>query len=827
MLTSEAISPDKVQAIGRTIGSMTLGSVQSVRWQEQDLLILAERGSLVIRVLPRGMIRIKLFPGTAGAEAIFSMQSTVAIVPQGNPEGLLSEVQLREEGDKYTLSTSEVLLSIGKQDGGISFMSHSRQFITDQAPLAWDESMEVTGLFTVGKSAHFYGLGEKTGALDKKGERYEMWNSDVYAPHVPEIEALYQSIPLLVVHEDDYTYGLFLDNPGRTFFDMRSNSDSLLMQTETGSMDYYFIPGPDMKSVVSRYTTLTGRMELPPHWALGYHQSRYSYMSQEEVLELARTFREKQIPCDVIYLDIHYMDGYRVFTFDPQRFPDPKGMIAELKSLGIRIVPIVDPGVKLDMNYPVFKEGTAHGYFCVKPDGQPFVGPVWPGMSVFPDFTEDEAAEWWGDLHRFYTEMGIEGIWNDMNEPAVFNPSMTMDLDTMHSNNGNPVNHGEIHNLYGLLMSKSTAEGMKRNLNGHRPFVLTRAGYAGIQRYAAVWTGDNRSFWEHMAMSIPMVLNLGLSGIAFAGPDIGGFAHHTSGELLVRWTQMGSLFPYCRNHSELRSIRQEPWCFGPEVEEICREYIGLRYRLLPLIYSLFREAAETGLPVIRPLVLEYPDDSHVTNLCDQFLLGEQLLAAPVYRPGTTCRAVYLPAGTWIDYWSGQSYEGGQHILADAPLERLPLYVKAGAIVPHQPVVESTIPEAQTELTAQRELTIDMYCSGKESTGRFELYEDDGLTLEYEEGEGAYNLHRILLEESEGTVRVYIHTLHTAYASPRELWRIRFKHLPGKPEDISIKLADENNSFPASGDLKSYYDEAEQELTVWIPRPVENLELRLN
>lgn len=822
MLTSEAISPDKVQAIGRTIGSRTLGRIQSVRRQEQDLIINAENGSLVIRILPRGMIRFKLFPGAVGEDVVLSMKSTVAVVAQENSGEMLPElpeIQLMEEGDRYILSTSEVILSIGKQDGGISFMSGSRQFIADQAPLAWDESLAVTGLFTEGKSAHFYGLGEKTGALDKQGERYEMWNSDVYAPHVPEIEALYQSIPLLVVHEEDYTYGLFLDNPGRTFFDMRSNTDSFLMQTETGSMDYYFIPGPDMKGVVSRYTTLTGRMELPPHWALGYHQSRYSYMSQEEVLELARTFRAKQIPCDVIYLDIHYMEGYRVFTFDPERFPDPKGMIAELKKLGIRIVPIVDPGVKLDMNYPVFKEGAANGYFCVKPDGQPFVGPVWPGMSVFPDFTEDRASEWWGDLHRFYTEMGIEGIWNDMNEPAVFNPSMTMDLDTMHGNNGEPVSHGEIHNLYGLLMSKATAEGMKRNLNGHRPFVLTRAGYAGIQRYAAVWTGDNRSFWEHMAMSMPMVLNLGLSGVAFAGPDIGGFAHHTSGELLVRWTQMGALFPYCRNHSELRSIRQEPWCFGPEVEEICREYIGLRYRLLPLIYSVFREAAETGLPVIRPLVLEYPEDPNVANLCDQFLLGEQLLAAPVYRPGTTCRAVYLPAGAWIDYWSGQRYEGGRHILAEAPLERLPLYVKAGAIVPHQPVA------ASTALEAHRELTIDVYCSGSESTGHFELYEDDGLTLDY--GNGAYNLHRILLEESAGSVSLYIHVLHAGYDSKHDSWRLRFKHLPGKPKDIHVKHAAEHGSILAAVDLKSYYDEAEQELTIWIARPEEDLELLLN
>ncbi|MCR2806782.1 glycoside hydrolase family 31 protein [Paenibacillus soyae] len=808
MLTSEAISPDKVVEKKGTYGAHSLGAATGMSRHEGGMTVTAEHGCLAVRVVRHGLIRVKLFVG-AGAEAPgLDMGTTVAVVESAEEE---TAFKLRESKEAYFLETEAVSAIVDKSDCSIRFVDRSGRVVAHQRGMLWNEKNAVTGLFAASSQVRYYGLGEKTGSLDKKGERYEMWNSDVYAPHVPEIEALYQSIPLLIAHEPAAAYGVFLDNPGRTFFDMRSEEDGYLIQTETGSFDYYFIYGPQLKDVVGSYTSLTGRMELPPQWALGYHQSRYSYMSQEEVLELARTFREKQIPCDVIYLDIHYMEGYRVFTFDPERFPDPKAMIAELKEMGIRIVPIVDPGVKLDLNYEVFRDGAANGYFCRKQDGEPFVGPVWPGQSVFPDFTEDRVAEWWGDLHKFYTEMGIEGAWNDMNEPAVFNDSKTMDTDTVHGNNGNPVTHGEVHNLYGLLMSKATFEGIGRHIGGNRPFVLTRAGYAGIQRYAAVWTGDNRSFWEHMAMAMPMVLNLGLSGVSFAGPDIGGFAHHCSGELLARWTQMGALFPYCRNHSELRSIRQEPWSFGPDIEAICREYIGLRYRLMPLIYSVFRESAETGLPVIRPLVLEYPDDPNVSNLCDQFLLGSQLLAAPIYRAGTDHRSVYLPAGVWHDYWTGERLEGGRHVLAYAPLERMPLYVKEGAIIPHAEVAQSTAELGGAD-AASDVLAFDLYASGS-SASAFEYYEDDGLTVGYREG--AYNLHRLGLEVEQGSIALHVETAHAGFDGARGSWRLTFKQLPFAPSAVE--------GLPSGEDAWRFNAEA-NELTVTTRRPVEELRL---
>jgi alpha-glucosidase len=809
VLTSEAISPDKVKT-KQEVEFISIGKAVAAEIRGDLVIVQGEKGTLALQNVSKGIVRVKLFIGEQLTESL-DMSTTVAIV-QKDPKQA-SDAGITESDTTFIWEIEDVRIEISKANGGVSFIENGK-VTAKHAPLQWDTNLGVIGVFQTSLKAHYYGLGEKTGFLDKRGERYEMWNTDVFAPHVQEIVALYQSIPFIIVHESTNTYGLFLDNPGRSHFDMRSDAEAITIQTETGDFDYYYISGPMLKDVVGRYTTLTGRMPLPPQWALGYHQSRYSYMNQEEVLELARTFREKNIPCDVIYLDIHYMDGYRVFTFDPVRFPNPKEMMAALKEMGIRVVPIVDPGVKVDGNYSIYTDGTKANYFCKNQEGVPFMGPVWPGISVFPDFTEDEVSQWWGDLHRFYTEMGIEGIWNDMNEPAVFNESKTMDVDTLHGNNGNPVTHGEVHNLYGLLMSKATSEGLKRNLDGHRPFVLTRAGYAGIQRYAAVWTGDNRSFWEHMALAMPMVLNLGLSGIPFSGSDIGGFAHHTSGELLARWTQMGALFPYCRNHSEQSSIRQEPWQFGPEVENICREYIELRYKWLPFLYSLFRESAETGLPIIRPLVLEFPEDPNVTNLCDQFLLGDSVIVAPVYRPNTDHRAVYLPAGTWYDYWTGEKYEGNRHILAYAPLEKLPLYVKVGMILPHHTdAVSSTLSEAPEEL----QLTV--YCSGS-ANGEFELYEDDGVTFAYEQGE--FNAFNILMEETEAGLSLEINPTNLGFESNWKTWTIQFKHLPLKNYDIEDYPVASNKNELKRLDNGWYYETETGELTIKLSSPIEKL-----
>ncbi|MFD1775051.1 glycoside hydrolase family 31 protein [Paenibacillus rhizophilus] len=815
MLTSEQISPGKLHTDYAASFTLTLGCVNHIEQEAGLVIFTCDNGKLAVSKAHAGAVRIRLFAGAAPDEMV-SMKMTPAIMERKSASGAAeTELLVADAGSAYLIETDEMMVEVVKLDASLRFTDKSGRILARNPMMAWNEYKSAIALFRASENVHYYGLGEKTGYLDKRGERYEMWNSDNYAPHVPEIEALYQSIPFLIVNEPESACGIFLDNPGRSVFDMRTSGQAFTIQAETGGLDYYFIPGPQIKDVVKKYTALTGRIQLPPQWSIGYHQSRYSYMDQEEVLEMARTFREKEIPCDVIHLDIHYMDGYRVFTFDPVRFPDPKGMIAELKKLGIRIVPIIDPGVKLDPEYGVYQEGTASELFCMKPDGSPFVGPVWPGPSVFPDFSDAKAREWWGDLHRFFTEMGIEGIWNDMNEPSVFNENKTIDPDALHKNNGNPVTHGEIHNLYGMLMSKATAEGMTRNLDGRRPFVLSRAGYAGIQRYAAVWTGDNRSFWEHMALAMPMVLNLGLSGVSFSGPDIGGFGHHTTGELLARWTQMGALFPFCRNHSMLETVRQEPWSFGPEIEDICREYIRLRYSLMPLLYSVFREAAETGMPIIRPLLLEYPEDPNVANLCDQFLLGDQLLAAPVYRPDTFHRVVYLPEGNWFDYRTGEKLEGGRHVMAHAPLDTLPLYVKEGAIISRTAAAESTIFERSTELF------LDIY-TPENGEGAFDLYDDDGTTFDYKDK--AYNLYRLRVEGAEGTVRLGVHPEWTGYDGGWKKWTVTFKHLQLAGCCLEYGKEAANREELEALTEGWHFDSDAGELTVVLNQPLEDVEL---
>ncbi|ANF98636.1 alpha-glucosidase [Paenibacillus bovis] len=751
--TSAAIHPDKAdhQMIQEVWSSF--GQLQN--WKEQDGVYLCQgqMAGAALVFLSEAEFRFKVF-GTDGID----LSTTIAVLPQERK--IVPSIEENEQ--ELVFRTELITVTLDKQTFALIVEDQEGHEIARQATVSWTPRGAVNAQFSMPEDSHFYGLGEKSSFLDKRGERYTMWNTDVYAPHMPEIEALYESIPLLIHMHSHSSYGVFLDNPGRSDFDMRSYGVSYTIGCTTGAYDIYFIHGPEIKDVVSRYTALTGRIALPPKWALGYHQSRYSYMDQKEVMELAYSFRDKNIPCDVIYLDIHYMDEYRVFTFDKIRFPDPQGMIAKLKEMGIRIIPIVDPGVKQDPKYPIYREGVQEDHFCRRLEGDIYFGSVWPGISAFPDFTDTKTAQWWGDHHAFYTSLGIDGIWNDMNEPAVFNELKTMDPDVMHRNDGNPVTHEEVHNLYGMLMSKATYEGMKQHMDGRRPFVLTRAGYSGIQRYAAIWTGDNRSFWEHMAMAMPMILNMGLSGLPFAGPDIGGFAHHASGQLLVRWTQMGVFFPYCRNHSSIGTVRQEPWSFGEQLEGIIREYISLRYRWMPHLYNLFYESSQTGMPILRPVLLEYPRDPKVTNLCDQFLVGPDVMVAPVYRPDTDYRTVYLPEGTWYDYWTGAKQAGGQTVLAHAPLEVMPIYVRGGAIVAEGELRQHAADDRVDDV-------VHFHIYGAQATDSFHaeytLYEDDGETFAHENGH--YSRLHVEARGSDGALTLSLRYLEDGYRVKRQ------------------------------------------------------------
>ncbi|HEX8284789.1 MAG TPA: TIM-barrel domain-containing protein [Pyrinomonadaceae bacterium] len=600
----------------------------------------------------------------------------------------------------------------------------------------------------------YYGLGEKAGAtISRDTQQFVMWNTDTYG-YPRGLDPIYQSVGFYTAlrqTEDPRArltamplgakpwplrgtaYGLFLDNTARTYFDMgKTDPSRVTFGAAGGELNYYVFTGGGEhtpREVLGDYTRLTGRTPLPPLWALGNQQSRWSYYPEARVREVARGFRESRIPADVIYLDIDYMDGFRVFTWNRERFPDPSKMIADLRAEGFRVVLIIDPGIKVDPSYPAYKEGQAGGHFVKTAAGEELHASVWPGVCAFPDFTDPKSREWFGSLYKQNLDEGVAGFWNDMNEPGVFlsdetpkpdvyhHPMKTFPLDARHAGDGGAGTHARYHNVYGMQMARSTFEGLKRLAPDRRPFVLTRAGYAGVQRYSAVWTGDNVASWDHLRLSIPMLLNMGVSGIPFVGSDVGGFSGNPSPELYARWLQAAALTPFLRSHSEAGSNPHEPYSFGDEFTKINRASVELRYRLLPYLYALFHEHAETGAPVMRPLWFEYPDDSRTYTVEDQYLVGRDLLVAPVVRESARKRGVYFPKGDdWVDWWTGKRYEGGKDAEVEAPLDRLPLFARVGAVVATVPVIQHTAERFKVGLTL-------VVVPGKD--GETQIFQDGG------------------------------------------------------------------------------------------------------
>ena len=592
-----------------------------------------------------------------------------------------------------------------------------------------------------------YGLGERTGSMNKRGQAFPIWNVDPPHNHRPETTTMYTSVPFyLGLHIGDGTaYGVLIDHTGLVEMDMGQAQEAEATITVQGeSLTAYFFAGPKPANVLRQYTELTGHMPLPPRWAIGYHQCRWSYYSEEQVRQVATLLRERTHPCDAIWLDIDYMNGFLNFTWNPEQFPNPARMIDDLHKQGLHLVTIIDPGTKIDENYAVYKQGIEQDYFCQYKSGELFTGSVWPGECVFPDFSRSAVRNWWGNLYRGLLDQGVDGIWNDMNEPSVSNLLPDSDELSLHGNtmsndvlhraggeqatgpDGPPVLHAFFHNAYGMEMARSTYEGLKRLHPDRRPFVLTRSGTAGMQRYAALWTGDNASEWEHIAMAIPMCLNIGMSGIPFVGVDIGGFWDTSDGELLVRFAQLGALLPFCRNHNMLGQPDQEPWSFGEPYESAYRTAVELRYRLMPYLYTLFHEAATSGAPIMRPLYYHHPEDERACDAEFEFLVGDTLLSAPIYEQGATSRSVYLPAGTWFDYWSGQEYPGAGWSEIPAPLERWPVLVRGNSIIATGPLMQ------YTDQHPTDPITFTCYIA-EDGLANYTLYEDDGATFAYQNG----------------------------------------------------------------------------------------------
>ena len=584
----------------------------------------------------------------------------------------------------------------------------------------------------------FFGLGERITPLGRRGYTVVNWNTD--NPHYQHEQrrSMYSSFPFYVAldRSTGRCYGYFHDSPWKSSFDMCDTlPDRVQIEAWGGELNIYFFSAPTLAGILRDYTMLTGRHAMAPVWALGYHQCRWSYMSTADARQIVQEFRARKIPLDALWFDIDYMDSFRVFTFDATRFGDMRECCRDLDDAGVRRVAIVDPGVKVDPAgvYDVHDEGCAKGYFAKDAQGNDYVGKVWPGGTKFPDFSRPDVRAWWGQLHKRYYDMGIDAFWNDMNEPADMAPpgDKTVPLDVRMDDGGRHTTMEKLHNVYALFEAMATVQdGMLALRPDARPFLLTRAASAGMQKYSAKWGGDNVSSWGHLEASIPQLLNMGLSGLGFFGADVGGFGANAQPELLARWTQLGTFYPFFRNHCSTGQIHQEPWSFGPEIERACREAIELRYHLLPYFYQLFREMHTSGAPMVRPLFWHFQHDARTYGLVDQFMLGADIVVAPVTRRGAESRAVYLPEGTWYHYLTGRKFAGGCEYVVSAPLNSIPVFVRAGSVTPVMPVV------ASTRYIDRSVLTLEVFPG--EGDFSAQLYEDDTESNAYQRGEFCFN-----------------------------------------------------------------------------------------
>lgn len=757
-----------------------LGNVTAVKKESNGALLQCGRDALRIEILAADLARVRL-----ARNGVWDDSPSYAVIKNSWPA---TEWQLTESPSEIIIETTELRIHIKRSPCRISFYDRQDRLINqddDGLGIGWD-GPEVGVYKKLFDDEKFFGLGEKTGRLNKRGDEWVMWNSD-FPGYDNNDDPLYQSHPFFIgvrqlgkkenaTAEQFHAYGIFFDNTYRTFFNMGAgNRRFYSFRAERGSLDYYFFHGPSIKKVLERYTELVGRMPLPPMWALGYQQCRWSYYPESTVRNLAKTFREKKIPCDVIYLDIHYMDGYRCFTWDENRFPNPKKMLGDLAADGFKVVTIVDPGIKVDPGYFVYEEGLKGNHFVKYPDGQPYIGDVWPGPSHFTNYTVPTSRAWWGGLHKILLDQGIAGFWNDMNEPAVWGRAVpdVVEFDE----NGKKVSQKKIHNVFGSLMAQATYEGIRKLQPNRRPFILTRAGFAGIQRYSAVWTGDNVANAENLEMAIRMCQGMGISGVPFVGSDVGGFMGTPTPDLYARWIQAGVFTPFVRTHTVINTPNQEPWSFGDQVEDISRTYINLRYQLMPYIYNTFKQSSETGVPIMRPMFMEFQEDPECYQDQNslQYFFGEDLLVTPVTQMGGTFRKVYLPIGRWTDFWSEEIYEGGQYVIVEAPLERLPLFVRDGAIIFSRDAQQFIGEKLMTQLI------VDIY---PEPMSKRTLYEDDGASFDYEKGSFSKTSFAVSMQHHQ-SLTVEVGERKGGYSPPARTIKLRLHDQSVEPTSVAI------------------------------------------
>ncbi len=602
-------------------------------------------------------------------------------------------IDLCQEPDGYSLTSNDVQIKVFS-DGSLEFRDPQGRLLRHEYPperLVYKKGKAGWGYkAALNRGESLYGLGERAGGLDLRGGTYRLWNNDPGGSYPPGKDPLYLSVPAYISLQAAGTYLVFYENSfsGTVSFAAEAapgeKEAACEVTFEDGMLRSYFIPGPPPR-MLERFTELTGRAPLPPRWVLGYHQSRWGYRTAEEVRQVMSGFKEHDMPLSAIHLDIDYMDGYRVFTVDKQRFPSLRALADELHQQGVCLVEIIDAGVKKDPGYSFYQSGLKQDMFCKGPDGKIMEGLVWPGWSVFADFTNPQVRQAWGEQYPVLLDQGMAGIWHDMNEPTCFVAwgDMTLPLSTCHDLDGRTGDHAEAHNTYALLMNQAAFEGLRRLYPERRPWILSRSGYAGLQRYAWNWTGDTETSWETLHSTIGTVLGLGLSGIPFTGPDVGGFSGNPSAELYIRWLQMASFLPFFRTHSSLGTSRREPWVYGEPYTSIARQVLRNRYRLLPYLYTSVWQSCQTGVPMARPLFWHDPADERLRKTDDAFLLGDDLLVAPVLKEGALQRDLILPAGPWINLWDGSRLDGPAQVTLAAPIERIPVLVRGGSILSMQ------------------------------------------------------------------------------------------------------------------------------------------------
>ena len=757
-------------------GNLYPTQVVNYRKDSDKFYFTSENGVILeITVLRNSALRFRY-----ATDHVFEPDFSYAINPD-HSRGY-DEIKEDETDAAFLIETSKLRVYVDKTSLRIRIEDLSGDVINeDELGFHWEENYEFGGntvkmskITQAGES--FYGLGDKATHTNLKGRRTHNWVTDQYA-YGKDQDPLYKAIPFYVGLHNDMAYGIFFDNSFCTHFDFSHERRNITsFWADGGEMNYYFFYGPEMHRVVRAYTDLTGTPELPPLWALGFHQSKWSYYPESRVKQLAGKFRELKIPCDAIYLDIDYMDGFRCFTWDKKHFPDPKRMIGELEEDGFKTVVMIDPGIKVDRDYWVYREALEKDYFCKRADGPIMQGKVWPGPCSFPDFTNPKVRSWWAELYKgLMQDTGVHAVWNDMNEPAVMEvPSKTAPLDTRHDYDGHPCSHRKAHNIYGMQMVRATYEGVKKYVFPKRPFVITRAAYAGTQRYSSTWTGDNVATWEHLWIANVQVQRLCMSGMSFAGSDIGGFAEQPNGELFARWVQLGVFHPFCRVHSSGDHGDQEPWSFDEEVTGIVRKFIELRYQLLPYLYTMFWKYVKEGVPMLKSLVY-YDQADHQTHFrTDEFIFGDQILVCPIQEPNAQGRRMYIPRGKWHNYWTGEVVEGGMEKWVVADIDKIPIFIKAGAIIPKYPV-QQYVGEKEID-----QLVLNVYYL--EGTEQSTVYEDAQDGYDYKKGEYSLRNFKMTGRDKELIIQQF---KDGTYTTPYETLRVNFIGLPFRISKVQV------------------------------------------